>query len=194
MTPRGEQILREAGRLFARRGFHGVSIVELGAAVGISGPALYRHFPSKEALLARMLIGISERLLAGGTDLAARIGEPGALLHALVDFQLDFSLREPELITVQDRDLASLPAGDRRRVRALQRSYVEVWVDALRRLRPGLDADAARVAAHGVFGLLNSTPHSVGEDAPRAGRAGAADQLRRMAIAALTLPEAEPDR
>jgi AcrR family transcriptional regulator len=194
MTPRGEQILREAGRLFARRGFHGVSIVELGAAVGISGPALYRHFPSKEALLARMLIGISERLLAGGTELAARIGEPDALLHALVDFQLDFSLREPELITVQDRDLASLPADDRRRVRALQRSYVEVWVDALRRLRPGLDADAARVAAHGAFGLLNSTPHSVVEDAPPADRAGAADQLRRMAVAALTLPEAGPGR
>jgi AcrR family transcriptional regulator len=184
-TPRKEQILREAAQLFARHGFHGVSIVELGAAVGISGPALYRHFPSKEALLARMLVGISERLLAGGAALAEQITDPVELLGALVDFQLDFSLREPELITVQDRDLANLPTPDRRQVRALQRAYVEVWVDALCRLSPELAAEAARVAAHGVFGLLNSTPHS----APRSDPERAAGLLRRMAMTALTDPD-----
>ena len=184
-TSRKAQILRRAAQLFARHGFHGVSIVELGAAVGISGPALYRHFPSKEALLARMLIGVSERLLAGGTALASQISQPAELLAALVDFQLDFSLREPELITVQDRDLANLPTEDRRQVRALQRAYVEIWVDALIRLRPGLSAEAARVAAHGVFGLLNSTPHS----APRAEPSQAAALLHRMATAALTDPD-----
>src|SRR5882762_6173647 len=179
-TPRKTQILQEAAQLFARHGFHGVSIVELGAAVGISGPALYRHFPSKEALLARMLIGVSERLLAGGTSLAAQLSEPAELLAALVDFQLDFSLREPELISVQDRDLANLPTADRRQVRALQRAYVEIWVDALCRLRPGLPAEAARVAAHGVFGRSLRTDPSQ-----------AASLLRGMAMAALT--DSNPD-
>ncbi|WP_028938221.1 TetR/AcrR family transcriptional regulator [Pseudonocardia spinosispora] len=185
ITSRKEQILREAALLFARHGFHGVSIVELGAAVGISGPALYRHFPSKEALLARMLVGISERLLAGGTALATDIDDPGELLAALVDFQLDFSVREPELITVQDRDLANLPTPDRRQVRTLQRAYVEIWVDALRRLSPGLSVESARVAAHGAFGLLNSTPHSTSKGSPDR----ATGMLRRMALAALTDPE-----
>ena len=175
-----------AAQLFARHGFHGVSITELGAAVGISGPALYRHFPSKEALLARMLVRISERLLTGATELAEQKPDPSELLAALIDFQLDFSLREPELITVQDRDLANLPADDRRTVRQLQRAYVEIWVDALRRLKPGLSAPAARVAAHGAFGLLNSTPHS----APRTQPAQAAPLLRAMALAALTTPSA----
>jgi AcrR family transcriptional regulator len=183
-SPRREQILRVAAQLFARHGFHGVSIAELGAAVGVSGPALYRHFASKEALLARMLIGISERLLAGGTELAGRITAPAELLAALVDFQLDFALREPELITVHDRDLANLPTEERHRVRALQRAYVEIWVDALRRHTPGLDPGAARVAAHGVFGLLNSTPHST----PRTDPSQAAALLRRMALAALVRP------
>jgi AcrR family transcriptional regulator len=182
MTARAAQILRVAAPLFARHGFHGVSISELGAAAGISGPALYRHFPSKEALLSRMLVEISERLLAGGTALAERIDEPAGLLAALVDFQLDFALREPELITVQDRDLANLSDEDRHRVRAVQRAYVEIWVDALRRLRPGLSVPDARIAAHGVFGLLNSTPHS----APRVPPAQAEPLLRAMAMAALT--------
>lgn len=174
--PRREQILAVAAQLFAKHGFHGVSIAELGAAVGVSGPALYRHFDGKEALLAEMLVGISEHLLAGGR--ARADGEPAEVLEALVAFQSDFALREPELIVVQDRDLANLPDDARHRVRLLQRLYVEIWVDTLRRLHPALSADAARVAAHAAFGLLNSTPH--------AGRTPeAAALLRRMALAAL---------
>ena len=57
-TGRRAQILAVAAELFAKHGYHGVSIADLGAAVGVSGPALYRHFPSKEALLAEMLVGI----------------------------------------------------------------------------------------------------------------------------------------
>ena len=63
---RREQILDAAAELFARYGFHGVGIDDIGKAVGISGPALYRHFRSKDAMLAEMLTGISDRLLAGG--------------------------------------------------------------------------------------------------------------------------------
>jgi AcrR family transcriptional regulator len=62
---RREQILKEAARLFAERGFHGVGVDEIGAAVGISGPGLYRHFAGKDAMLAELLVGISGRLLTG---------------------------------------------------------------------------------------------------------------------------------
>lgn len=176
---RREQILAVAAQLFARHGFHGVSIAELGAAVGVSGPALYRHFPGKEALLAELLVGISEHLLAGGQERAAASDDPAEVLAALVEFQAAFALREPELIVVQDRDLANLPPTARRKVRRLQRTYVEIWVDVLRRLHPDLSVEDARVAAHGAFGLLNSTPH--------AGRTpAAAVLLRQMAITALT--------
>ncbi len=177
-TSRREQILAVAAQLFARHGFHGVSIAELGAAVGVSGPALYRHFPGKEALLAEMLVGISEHLLAGGRERAASSDDPRAVLAALVDFQADFARREPELIVVQDRDLANLPPEARQQVRRLQRTYVEIWVETLRRLHPDLSAEAARVAAHGAFGLLNSTPHT--------GPSPEVTLLRRMALAALT--------
>jgi AcrR family transcriptional regulator len=177
-TRRRAQILAVAAQLFAKHGFHGVTIADLGAAVGVSGPALYRHFDGKEALLAEMLVGISEHLLTGGQERAAAGGTPRETLTALVEFQADFALREPELIVVQDRDLANLPDEARHRVRRLQRRYVEIWVDTLRSLHPGLSAEAARVAAHGAFGLLNSTPHT--------GRGPeAVTLLRRMAFTAL---------
>ena len=185
---RREQILAVAARLFARHGFHGVSIADLGAAVGVSGPALYRHFPGKEALLEEMLVGISEHLLAGGR--ARSGGDPRTDLLALVDFHVGFATREPELIVVQDRDLANLPDEARRRVRVLQRTYVEIWVDALLGVHPDWTRPAARVAAHGVFGLLNSTPYSGVSAVPddRDGDPGVAVAvLRRMALAALDL-------
>src|SRR5690625_1311561 len=68
---RRAEILRAAAGLFAARGSHGVSIDDLGRAVGTSGPALYRHFPGKEALLAAMLLDVSERLAADGAERAA---------------------------------------------------------------------------------------------------------------------------
>lgn len=159
-STRREQILSTAAELFAARGFHGVSVVDLGRACGISGPALYRHFPSKDAMLAEMLVSISEELLAVGRARVAESGEPREAVHALVSWHIDFALTNKALIVVQDRDWASLPEDAREQVRALQRRYVELWVGQLRAVHTDLTSKRARAMAHAAFGLLNSTPHS----------------------------------
>src|SRR5215203_1726816 len=99
-------ILQEAARLFAGNGYSGVSLEELGAAVGVSGPAVYRHFANKQALLAAILVGVSERLLAGGTAVVQRETIPEDRLRGLVAFHVDFALTEADVIRVQDRELA----------------------------------------------------------------------------------------
>ena len=161
---RREQILETAAELFAARGFHGVSVAELGAACGISGPALYKHFPSKDAMLAEMLVRISEELLAVGRARVEAAGSPQEALRALVAWHTDFALRHKPLIVVQDRDWESLPADAREQVRTLQRAYVDLWAGQLAEHRRGqgeeLAPDRARAMAHAAFGLLNSTPHS----------------------------------
>lgn len=178
---RRQQIVEVAAGLFAERGFNGVSIYDIGSAVGISGPALYKHFASKDALLAEMLIGISERLLGEGLKRAEASAAGGAesVLRALVAWHVEFALDYPALITVQFRDLESLNERDRHTVRQLQRNYVELWVQAISPV-VGTDEAHARSAAHAVFGLINSTPHSA-----RLNRDDMADQLCRMALAAL---------
>src|SRR6476619_3922516 len=108
MAGRREQILDTAATLFARRGFHGVSVVELGAACGISGPALYKHFESKDAMLAEMLVAISEELLRVGRRRDAESGDASEALRALVGWHVEFALRHKPLIVLQDRDWASL--------------------------------------------------------------------------------------
>lgn len=179
-------ILHEAARLFAERGFSGVSLEELGAAVGISGPAVYRHFANKQALLGAILVRVSERLLSGGQRVIAANDSPAEHLEALIGFHVDFALSDTDVIRVQDRDLASLTGEDQHRVRRLQREYVDLWVAVLADLHPTRTEADLRVRAHACFGLINSTPHSV-----RKARAAPADStvrgiLESMASAALT--------
>jgi AcrR family transcriptional regulator len=177
-------LLTQAARLFARRGFDGVSIEDLGAAAGVSGPAVYRHFAGKQAVLAALLVDVSAGLLAGGREVVARAGTDTAALHALVRFHVDFALTHADVIRVQDHDLDALAEHDRRTVRGLQRRYVELWVDVLTRLDPHADPADLRLRAHATFGLLNSTPHSAGTLPPA--RVGAL--LADMALAGLGHP------
>ncbi len=165
LTPRAQakarrrgEILVAAARLMARRGFHSVRLDDIGAEVGISGPGMYRYFSAKEDVLAEMLLDISRRLRDGGREALDAGGGPVAVLDALLAVHVGFVLTEPDLISVQFRDLASLPAGPRHEVRTLQREFAEMWVDTVLRLRPELRAVDARAHVHAVFGLLNSSP------------------------------------
>jgi AcrR family transcriptional regulator len=179
---RREEILTAAAGLFARRGFHGVSIDDLGAAVGMSGPGIYRHFASKDAVLSDMLLDISQRLLAEGSRLAVEAVDAETALDALLRWHIGFALRHPDLITVQNRELANVPAPARRQIRRLQRLYVEEWVTVLSELAPHAPQARLRTAVHAMFGLLNSTPYSASE-LPADSMAGL---LHTMARAALT--------
>ncbi|MEV0037191.1 TetR/AcrR family transcriptional regulator [Streptomyces sp. NPDC050804] len=181
---RREQILKHAARLFAERGFHGVGVDEIGAAVGISGPGLYRHFAGKDAMLAELLVGISGRLLDGGrlrVRGAGADGDPAAVLASLIDGHIDFALDDRPLITLHDRELDRLRDSDRKLVRQLQRQYVELWVEVVRKLYPDVPETQARGAVHAVFGLLNSTPHLGAHGGGLPGRAATESLLRRLA-------------
>jgi AcrR family transcriptional regulator len=194
-SDRRSKLLAAAERLIADRGYLAVRLEDIGSAAGVSGPAIYRHFPNKEALLVELLVGISTRLLAGARAVVSEAVDVDAALDGLVDFHLDFALAEPDLIRIQDRDLAHLPERSRRQVRKAQRQYVELWVDLLR-VRNGLVEADARLMAHAAFGLLNSTPYSLktmrakdsrGHDASRS-----REVLRAMTVAALSRGHGDP--
>jgi AcrR family transcriptional regulator len=204
VTPRRQQILSTAADLFAARGFHGVSMGDIGAAVGVSGPALYKHFAGKEDILGQCLLHASDQLLAGARELLSdggarsAVGQPEidgadtaegdaagaeAALEALIARHADFALDNPALIVVQEREWGALGTEAQAQVRKRQLAYVDVWCDALTPLRPDLSPPQARAAVQAAFGLLNSTPHSA-----RIGRETMRALLTSMARSAL-LPD-----
>ena len=178
-------LLSAAATLFAERGFNGVSIEDLGSAAGVSGPAVYRHFSSKHAVLTALLTGVSQDLLDGGQAVVENSPGPEEALRGLIEFQVDFALRNPDVIRVHDRDLDSLPTEDSQTVRALQRAYVEVWVAVLTRLLPEQEPARLRVRAHAAFGLINSTPHTTHRGKAVRDKTWRRNLLEQMAWAAL---------
>ena len=179
-STRSEQILHAAARLFAERGYGATGIDDIGAEVGVSGPAIYWHYSGKQALLAAMLTDVSERLLAGGRECVAAAADDRDALAALAHMQVEFALDEPDLIVVHSRELHHLDTQQAHAVRALQRQYVDVWVDVVERLHPGVPRPRVAAGVQAAIGLVNSTPH-VG----RLPRKQLAPLLHDMALAAL---------
>lgn len=179
---RSDAILREAAQLFAARGYNGVSLEDIGAAVGVSGPAVYRHFAGKQALLGAVLIKVSEDLVSGGSRVAGAAATDSERMRSLIRFHVDFALGNAEVIRVQDRDVAHLAEDDRAEVRRLQRTYIELWIAALEPLVAAHN-DELRLRVQACFGLINSTPHSTRAAARR--HSATATVLVAMADAAL---------
>jgi AcrR family transcriptional regulator len=153
---RRERLLTVTAELVAERGFHAVGIADIGAAAGVTGSAIYRHFPSKRDILVALLDRVVDDLLAGAQDVVATASAPDDALDRLLRAHVDFAIRDRALIRVYDQEADHLPADDRHRIRRTQRAYADVWTRALRDARPGLDAETARAAVHGAFGLVNS--------------------------------------
>ncbi len=180
-STRRDQLLVAAAKLFAESGFHGATIEEIGGAAGISGPGVYKHFASKDAVLAEMLVGISHYLLDNGRRVVAEADSHADAIEQLVAFQTTFAFSSPDLIRVHDRELANLSRNESQKVRRLQRAYVELWVEVMMEMQPRLSLDSARTKAHAAFGLLNSTPHSALTRSAEL----VSPILRRMALTAL---------
>lgn len=180
---RREDLLAEATRLFAIHGYAGVSLEDLGAACGISGPAVYRHFSGKPAVLIALLVGVSEDMLEGGRKVTAAGGSAEEILKRLIAFHTDFALARPDIIQVQDRHLVTLPAAELQLVRKLQRAYIALWTEQLHQVHPEETNAVIRFRAHAAFGLLNSTAHSA--HSPRTSKAGLRKLLNQMAASAL---------
>lgn len=175
------RILEAAVDLFGRRGFHAVGVDEIGAASGITGPGVYRHFPSKQALLVALFDRVCDRLLDGARAILDSCGHSGEALEALVRFHVSFALDDRRLIAVYLQEEQNLPEADRRRLRRRQRLYVEEWAQALAERRPDLGDAEVRAVVHGAIGLL----HSVAYHESGLGREAVADLLAATALAAL---------
>ena len=182
-APRGERrerILASATSLFEENGFHGAGIDDIAAAAGVTGPAIYRHFKNKDAVLVALFDRLAERLSAILDAVATHEGREA--LETLVRLHVRLAFEERALIVVYISEERNLPDAERRRVRRAHRGYVEAWAGLLRPLRPDQSDDERRAAVHAAIGLLNSTGYRRQVGLPRA---QAEDLLARMALVAL---------
>ena len=176
VSPRTRPALLEAaGELFYARGVAATTLDDVAVISRLTKPTLYRHFPSKEALLAASLEKRHEQL----TDGLRRWFEsfpPAERPYALIDWLCD-SITAPDFNGCAFvRTYAELQAEEwvREAARERKRVLLETIEDACRAAEASEPAALARQIALIVEGATTMAFVS-GE------RAAAADDARRLA-------------
>lgn len=168
-------ILDAARQLLGDQGWHGVGIDEIGTASGVTGPAVYRYFASKEALLTEALTHAAEELWSSAPPAA------DAPLEAWVDSHVGFVLANVDLVELWYSESRHLASEARDAQRRLQRRYLDGWTRALRARRADLDVEDAEIMVRATVGLIHAVAHA--DTRPRPEQSG--PLLARMALAAL---------
>jgi AcrR family transcriptional regulator len=177
---RRRQILESARQLLGTHGWHAVAIDEIGEAAGVTGPAVYRYFDSKEALLTEAMGYAAEQLWSSVPDRA------DASLAVYVRGHVDFVLDNAELVELWYREAQHLAPEVIRAQRRLQRRYMEEWVVALHKERPDVEIEDARLMVRAAIGLIHSVAHRTGNPYERRrDREHVRSRLNQMALAAL---------
>jgi AcrR family transcriptional regulator len=153
---RRQRILSAAADLVADRGYHEVAIADIGAAAGITGSAIYRHFDSKSAVLVTLFERVIDDLSGEATAIVEQHRPPLDALRALIRGQLRFVVDNRTLAQVYYSEIANLPDDDRHRLRRKQRLYLEEWVHQLALLRPGTSDGELRARVHAAIGAIQS--------------------------------------
>src|SRR3984957_7305604 len=138
-----QAIMGAATDLFRERAFRETSLSDIGAAAGVSGPAIYRYFKSKGELLS-ILIDEAAITWRETVDGVLDEGLPPALtLARLIDAAGGLQLKSGSLRDVFNREYRSLDNDARRRVARIERVRMAEWVHLLSEVRPGLSDEEA---------------------------------------------------
>jgi len=157
-TSRREVLLAAAARLFTVRGFQAVGIEEIGAAAGVSGPGVYRHFDSKQDLLAAVLNRAAEWL---GVSMSRALASASDVRHALdlvLESYVDFGYHHPDLLRTLVGEVGNLPPEQAEQYRRAQTDYYAEWANLLNAVRPELSAAEARTLVWGAVSIVNDLP------------------------------------
>ena len=183
-TKKGERrraaIMDAASDLFRDRGFRATSLDDIGAAAGVSGPAIYRYFGSKHELLTVLIEEAAIAWRAAVDEVLNKDEPPLVMLEHLIDAAVVLQLENGNLRGVLFQELRSLDEDARRRLARTDRVTMAEWVHLLCEVRPSLTDDEARAAVLMVDGLLRSVSMRTSVDRDRLAKV-----MKDMALGAL---------
>ena len=166
-TPREEEILAAAARIFREKGYHGASVRDIAESVGLLKGSLYHYIRSKEELLARLFEGALEDTIQELEKIAARDAAPPVRLREMVKAYVGAVTENLDAVSLYLREWRALPAPQLARVRARRRTMRTLFEDVI--------ADGVRAGE-----LPATRPASRGRPCRRARRTRATQrQLRR---------------
>lgn len=149
-----EVLLHEAVLLFDARGYHEVSIEEIGAAAEINASGVYRHFASKADLLAAAFHRAGDRVALAVSSALADSSTPAQALEHLTEVYVELSFAQNALMSVYFAEIGNLPAAHRSDLRNIQRLNIEEWARLVADLRTDLTPVECRILVHAALNLV----------------------------------------
>lgn len=148
LTPRQTEILDRAIEVVTEEGLGNLTLKRVAERVGFTEPALYRHFPDKQALVLALVDRLAMRLLEPAAALASDSARPAReRLHGVVRHHAGLLASTRGLpILLFAEGLASGDEAVMERLRGVMKRYLTLLAGLLDEIEPGASVPAARRA------------------------------------------------
>lgn len=146
-------ILDAAAVVFYEKGFHGAGVDELGKRAGLSGPTLYRHFASKDEILAALFNEAMDELVSATAMIH---DDPFKDLDRLIRHHVAYAVQKRQLVNVYQREDRSLVQPWKRLFTHRRKQYVARWEAMVARCVPGAAPNEIAAITQSCLGLIFS--------------------------------------
>ena len=180
---RRELILEAAIQLFHERGYPATGVDDIGKAVAVSGPAIYRHFSSKEEILLEAIQLAADEVHEANLNARATGGDPMSVLEGYVHAYARVALERSALISVWTSEARHLSSTRRSPMNRRLRAWTKEWSDELRKVRTELSEEQARILVAGTIGMISTVTATEADD-----NGLLEDRITSMAMATLAAP------
>jgi AcrR family transcriptional regulator len=188
------QIVAEATRLFAERGFSGTSLKDIADATGLTRPAIYHYVRNKDELLAKLVAELAQgpvvalREINEGTD-AGPVARLRRMAHTIALNQAQEPARF-QLLIRSEADLSDELAGPYQQGRReVLQEFVKVIDEGIR--TGEMRAVDSRIAALSILGQCNWVAWWQPPSAPAELNEHVADSLADLAVASVVSTDGE---
>jgi AcrR family transcriptional regulator len=172
---RRREILRAAVELFHENGYHATAMDDIGAVVGLTGPALYRHFDSKAAILETALLRAARYMEERVAEVVTTAANPRTALETLVRDLINVLVDHPAITAIAESERRNLSDRARAIYDRSARMRATEWIGPLMQLRPELTETEARLVVDVAQGLV--------QQAVRPSRGVDTDRVRELLFA-----------
>ncbi|NHZ71056.1 MAG: TetR family transcriptional regulator [Proteobacteria bacterium] len=179
MSGRSSEILAAARGLFARKGYESTSVNDIARTVGVADGAIYRHFPSKRAVLSGVIREFYEPVIDMARYNLAGIQDVRQQLRYLIWLQAKAFAEQPELCRLIIAEARPMEDYYESEIADLNRRYTTLLVDVVATgqadgvFRRGIDPTMVRDLVYGglehiawgaVTGRRTIDPDTVADD------------------------------
>ena len=130
---RANDVRDAALTLFAARGYHGTSMKDIAAALGLQAPSLYNHVASKQSLLQEIMLGSMERLVREQEAVLATTNDVTDRLRRAMEAHVRFHTRFQREVRIGNNEIASIEEPARTSLLDLRRRYARPWITLIER-------------------------------------------------------------